>query len=622
MPKESKQAELKQLFKTKQFQFPENFSKLRLKEHKDGGSGGVDVLEDPATGKLYTFKCHVMASHLQEEIISNALYQAAGCPVPDFAVVNLIPDCLQSAGLPINGVYRLAEYVDANKQQSDDLIKEQLSKHFLLDALLLNWDICVDLKNVILGTDGLLYRIDNGGALRYHAKHGLKDKEYWFHMIDLENLRNSKINKDATSVYEHLSIEELSRQHSELLMHAPALFATLGQLSKVFPQHKVEEIAYMLQARLYDLDIRLHKTLHPYAMALKNIRAEQEQNSASILPTILVINKSGKKIPCVLLGQRIRHQWYGDFGGSSESSDITLFKAAWREAREETGDAFKVTAEGLELFPSHDFITGTIEEDSIRETKKEDAETKKEPMHTHRMFIIEEDYISPQKLMAHVKKSEYKQEQTDFVYVPIQDLLAAVKANEVIEQEKQKTIFVSYTCPVTQEKKQISLFPPMVKMLQQLPVQETLKRKLEGLKLGAKRTRSHDNTDYSSYMNKPNIMNTIDNDYLSLRTLNYGGKNVQDIVQEIVYSDLEERDKKLRQQVLASSFVNRDLKKAYVSVSTESKQNRAAKKWQVAPPQEAKQSKPTQSIAHLQMQLHNFTEQKPETLVTALYAFG
>ncbi len=77
-------------------------------------------------------------------------------------------------------MYRLAEFISSSKPGNQHFIKEQLAKHFLVDALMANWDICVDLKNVILGADNVLYRIDNGGAWRYHATTGLKDLRYGF----------------------------------------------------------------------------------------------------------------------------------------------------------------------------------------------------------------------------------------------------------------------------------------------------------------------------------------------------------------------------------------------------------------------------------------------------------
>jgi len=49
-----------------------------------------------------------------------------------------------------------------------------LQKDFAADALLSNWDVIGVTADNIVGNDGKVYRVDNGGALEFRAQ-GLKD---------------------------------------------------------------------------------------------------------------------------------------------------------------------------------------------------------------------------------------------------------------------------------------------------------------------------------------------------------------------------------------------------------------------------------------------------------------
>jgi hypothetical protein len=99
-----------------------------------------------------------------------------GCPVPDSATFfGEIPDCLaEEKGIPHNGIFRLATFIQANKEKNASTIQEKLAQHFLVDVLLANRDSATRdehhrFKNIILGENNVLYRIDNGGALRYKS---------------------------------------------------------------------------------------------------------------------------------------------------------------------------------------------------------------------------------------------------------------------------------------------------------------------------------------------------------------------------------------------------------------------------------------------------------------------
>ncbi|ARB92845.1 ankyrin repeat domain-containing protein [Legionella longbeachae] len=554
--------------------FPADLSALEFIEHLDGGSGGVYRVQERTTGRQYTFKAHSDVNHLHEELISDALYQAAGCAVPDFAIITAIPACLEDYDIPRNGVYRLAQFICAAKKQDKIFMHKELARHFLVDALLANWDIAVgDFKNVILDQNNRLYRIDNGGALRYRATQGLKQEgSSWsaYYMSELETLRDSSRNKDAAAVYQGLTQEDLKQQHEALLPQVNSLFTTLSHLAQVLNIEHVEELQQLLAARLYDLEIRLHKTPHPYAKAFTSLKANKERSSASIL-----VLSEVQGIPCALLGQRIRHQWYGDLGGKSEIEDGTLMVTAARECAEETGGKIQYSPAQLEQYPSHDLIT-----------------QHEQKGHTHRMFLAQKSYIPSHDIADAVQKETTQaQEYTDFQWVPVAALLTALHDRNYIHEEHQETLQVDYTSPETGDKHRISLFPPLAKMLQQAPVTNHLQHlmtKNDALVSFPHRTRSHANAYAALSQNSPpRYQNPILLEpqqphipAIKVRTVFYGNQSVE----ERVYPDpAAEQHCVLKNTVRSSVLLNQEIK-------NKAKEN-------TTPPTSPY---PSQSIAHLQ----------------------
>ena len=131
---------------------------------------------------------------MKEEILTDALYQALGIAVPEFAVYDTLPEPLaKQLGCDPNGIFRLSRFIEC-KQATGEEIAEHLSRNFVADALFANWDIPVSFKNVIMGKDGILYRIDNGGALRFRALGQLKiNTPDWnpSKLVELESLRKN-----------------------------------------------------------------------------------------------------------------------------------------------------------------------------------------------------------------------------------------------------------------------------------------------------------------------------------------------------------------------------------------------------------------------------------------------
>ena len=164
-------------------EFPKTIFNLHYLETIHGGTGGVHVycnvnyiklkkfkFDKVVFEKEYVLKTSYNINHVKEEILANALYHALGVQVPNFAIYDHLPynfpNKTHSACACI-----LSEYIKSSSNPDYSTFKD----NFVADCLLSNWDICVgNFKNVICNESGIIYRIDNGGSLRYRALGELK----------------------------------------------------------------------------------------------------------------------------------------------------------------------------------------------------------------------------------------------------------------------------------------------------------------------------------------------------------------------------------------------------------------------------------------------------------------
>lgn len=195
---------------TKYSDFPMDIDRLRVVSQL-GGSTGAQLVEDPATGKRFVLKRGSSAGHLQEEMRADHIYANLGIPIARFQRYD-------TAAGPV----KLAEFIPGrtlDRLRGDEraTVVREAKKHMAADALLGNWDVAgMSNDNLMLGDDGKVYRIDNGGALRYRAQGKLKgtDKtpEFTEFPADLWSIRNPKINRQAASLFDGLSWSDITDQ--------------------------------------------------------------------------------------------------------------------------------------------------------------------------------------------------------------------------------------------------------------------------------------------------------------------------------------------------------------------------------------------------------------------------
>lgn len=180
-----------------------------------GGSTGANLVED-TKGELKVLKRGASAEHILEESLADKVYSLMGVPVPRHEV-KLSPD----------GPVKVAQYIDDARilsslmhdpeaaEQKKQAI-EQLQQHFVVDALLANWDVCGLVFDNILIKDNQAYRIDNGGSLRFRAQGALKGEAFSSQVGELNSMRTMG---SAAEVFGSVTEEQIKEQITEVLAH-------------------------------------------------------------------------------------------------------------------------------------------------------------------------------------------------------------------------------------------------------------------------------------------------------------------------------------------------------------------------------------------------------------------
>lgn len=180
---------------------------------KLGGSTGAELVKD-ANGELWVRKHGASADHIRSEIAADNIYRAMGVNVPEAKLYETD-----------KGPVKLARFIEGETldklkgtRRSDAILK--LRDGFAADAILGNWDVVgLNSDNILIDKKGEVWRIDNGGALKYRAQGGLKQEfnqyplEFWS-MRD--QTRNSRLSSNVLEAFGDVHIFELSQQIRKL----------------------------------------------------------------------------------------------------------------------------------------------------------------------------------------------------------------------------------------------------------------------------------------------------------------------------------------------------------------------------------------------------------------------
>lgn len=147
--------------------FPASEKDFTIVNKNIGGSTGAVLVEDK-NGVKFVMKKGASAAHVEEEFLTNAIYKTMGFDTPDmklykengdtFILSKFIPNTTSFASVLSKG---------------DKLAMKSATDGFVLDCLLANWDVYEN-DNILLDSNGVPVRVDNGGSLRYRAQGQMK----------------------------------------------------------------------------------------------------------------------------------------------------------------------------------------------------------------------------------------------------------------------------------------------------------------------------------------------------------------------------------------------------------------------------------------------------------------
>jgi 8-oxo-dGTP pyrophosphatase MutT (NUDIX family) len=411
-------------------------SNLEFHVIKLGGSGGVAVFRDPKTDQKWTIKSWARKNHGINECLAAMLYQKMGFSAPDFYLYNDLPDHIRNQinGLHEGGLYRVAKFIEG-KHPSDTELATNITNAFMATALLSFWDIKPD--NFILTESNELHFIDTGGALLYRAlgQPKIPNAAIWtMHQIsDLIILRSYEI---LSKYFLSINDDQIKQQISSILDHSDKILRETKEFCRAVRYNETQKLLYSLESRLQHLRFLNHyfegvinKKADPFAFASVN-------DGAGTLLYTKIDNE-----PYILLGKRIRHNWWGNLGGKADAGE-TFYEAASRETREESGGHFNFQ-DDLLYQPSHDMI---IVEDNFM-------------LRRFRTYLQEVEEFDPDIFMNKLESGFYMEEYTQFQWFPVEQILEALKNHELYAcvEEGQQTLRFDETI----------LHPPFVQSLSQ-----------------------------------------------------------------------------------------------------------------------------------------------------------
>lgn len=144
--------------------FPDDISTLTVVNAHIGGSTGAQLVAD-SQGNQYILKRGKNTSnqHLVNEYNANQLYSLLGTRTPDYELYQDGQD-----------VVLLSRYIPGLSPIDLDVDGKELSKRFINDIFLNNWDVLQNNDNCLRDSSGKVYRVDNGGTMEYRARGGTK----------------------------------------------------------------------------------------------------------------------------------------------------------------------------------------------------------------------------------------------------------------------------------------------------------------------------------------------------------------------------------------------------------------------------------------------------------------
>ncbi len=435
---------------------PDTIEQYSVVEAGLGGNRAVSILAD-AEGRRLVLK-EGQGNQFKEEILADALYQAIAHALPQNRLYIPAFKIIVSK----EKIQRISRYLHGTTLDfvAQTAYNQEIAAGFVVDAYMANWDIALNNRNLLLSADKV-YRLDNGGALRYRAKGELKATngyDFSSARCDLFTLRGLSCPQQQSLVsslggktlYAHVDQGKIITQIKHLSQVKEAILATADLWQRRLKLENYEELRSNLITRMdsllayaYDAayPVSVYQLAHPFALSIPGT------SSASVLIVAQAPAAEAKGKILVLLGKRARHQWWGNLGGTADPEDTTLSDTARREVEEESMEHYSFSQKELLAAPSHDLLRGGINPDAL-----------------HRMYVKTARYLDPAVLHKSLvsQQDTHALEYSEFTWLAVSDLLKLVEANlkttNIPSNEQQYLL------------KGLAIHHPLMDMLRQEPV--------------------------------------------------------------------------------------------------------------------------------------------------------
>jgi hypothetical protein len=178
---------------------------------------------DP-TGKQWVMKSvgrGLDPDHLRSEAMADGIYAAAGLNVPRSYIVETAEGPAKVSEF-LEGGQTLQQWLVGKSKAEREAMFAQAREGFAMDALMANHDVAgLSMDNMFVH-QGKLYRIDNGGALKYRAQGGAK--QGWAAPVkELASMRDPAVNSVTAEIYSGLSQADIDRQIQHIVANKKAI---------------------------------------------------------------------------------------------------------------------------------------------------------------------------------------------------------------------------------------------------------------------------------------------------------------------------------------------------------------------------------------------------------------
>jgi len=215
-----------------------------------GGSTGAQLMQD-AKGKKFVVKRGASADHLAEEAATDELYKAMGIKVPEHTVYQTPSGPVKvSAYLP--DTKTLKDVLATGDKKTVASVKKQLKAGFVADAFVGNWDVIGQVyDNILVDSKGKVWRVDNGGGLRFRAQGDLKSKaatEFNEYPAELWSMRGkTNVTNDQTKdVFGDIPYDEVLDQLREIEKKRTAILAAAPPQLKTILSKRLDEMKHVV----------------------------------------------------------------------------------------------------------------------------------------------------------------------------------------------------------------------------------------------------------------------------------------------------------------------------------------------------------------------------------------